>query len=199
VSACRPSVVLALACAGLVAPAAFAAPLAERQLSPKALYQALLETPVETSALPDGYRSPRVDPVAPSARAKRHHVVGEVGISSTKSGSAGARMIYIVFPTHADALGDWRDGVRVLPKKRLSPPSSVPAPSAMFNERDTLENSAGRRFAVGATILAYVKGNLIVEVETTSTGSATEGDRHGAVALAQFALSHLGSLGGRFA
>jgi hypothetical protein len=171
--------------AGLLAPAA------SPQLSPTALYQALLQGPVEASSLPAGYGSPRVAVGTPSTRAKSHHVVGEVDMLASKRGTAGARVLYIVFPNSADALADWKDGLRHSPKTRLSPPSSVAQPAAMFNLAATGTTK------IGATILGCLRGNLIVEVETSSTSSAAHGDIQGAAALARFALTHLHSLGQR--
>ena len=179
----RPCALLVLVCAGLLAPATQAA------LPPAVLLQSLLHTAVAGSSLPVGYRAPRIGPVTPSARAKLHHVVGEVDIVASKTGSAGARVTYIVFPTHADALADWTDGLRHSPKTSLLPPSSVPQPAAMFNVPATA------KVTYGATVLAHLTGNLIVEVETTSTSNATHGDEKGAVALARFALAHLQALG----
>jgi hypothetical protein len=190
------SAALVLLCAGLISPAAIAATHAERTLSPKALYQALLKVPRGSTALPDGYQSPTLGPITPSPTAKRHHVLGEIAIDVTKSGTAGARILYIVFPTRADALADWNEGARRLPAKRLTPPGFVPKPSAMFNAPVTAKNSAGKTVSFGTTTLAYMSGNLIVEVDTSSTSSTVRGDIVGTVALAQFAGSHLVSVTG---
>ena len=186
---------LALACAGLVAPSATAA----RQLTPNALHQALLKAPVATSDLPAGYMSPRVVAGSPSTRAKSHHVVGEVSIGAVKAGTAGAQVLYIVFPTVADASADWADGLRHAPTPHLAGPSSVPKPSALFHGQQTVTNSTGDRVTIGTTILGYRIGNIIVEVETTSTSSTAHGDEQGAIALAKFALDHLNATKGRVA
>jgi hypothetical protein len=180
------------ACALLVlAGAAFAVPAAHSALPPAALLQSLLNTPVTASSLPAGYGSPSVITGTPSARAKSHHVLGEVDVLATKAGTAGARVLYIVFPTHADALADWNDGLRHSPKTRLLPPTSVPQPAVMFN----LPATATMKY--GATIVGHLTGNLIIEVETSSTASIIHGDVSGASALAKFGLAHLQTLGGQ--
>ena len=181
---------IARALPGLVF-AALLAPTAGAQLSPTALYQALLKEPVDASSLPAGYRSAHVSAGTPSARAKSHHVVGEADILVSKSGTAGARVLYIVFPNSADALADWKDGLRNSPKPLLEPPSSIAQPAVMFDVAATGTST------IGATILGCLRGNLIVEVETTSTSSKAHGDVQGAAALTRFALGHLKSLGRR--
>jgi hypothetical protein len=174
-----------------MAPTALAAAHNAGKLSPKALYQTLLKAPV--AGLPAGYQLLDVGKTTPSPQAKRHHTLGEVSISVTKSGTAGARILYIVFPTPADALADWNDGARRLPKVRLTPPGIVPKPSAMFNAPVTTKDSAGKPVTYGTTTLAYVTGNVIVEIDTSSTSSTERGDIIGTIALAQFAWNHLGA------
>ena len=187
-------IALALVCTGCAVPAALAASHAEQNVSPKALYKALLKIPKGTTALPDGYQSPTLGPVTPSATAKSHHVIGEVAIGVSKSGTLGASILYIIFPTHADAIADWNEGTRKLPKKRVAPPAFVPRPSVMFNATVTAKNSAGKTVPVGTTTLAYVTGTLIVEVETSSTSNKALGDTAGTVGLVQFAAAHLSSV-----
>ena len=123
-------------------------------------------------------------------------MIGEVAIGLTKTGTDGAWILYIVFPTHADALADWNQGTRALPKKRLTPPSFVPKPAAMFNAPVTARNAAGKTISVGTTTLAYVTGTIIVEVGTSSTSTTKQGDILGTIGLAQFATAHLRSVGG---
>jgi hypothetical protein len=184
---------LVLVCAGCMAPAALAT---SHELSPKALYKALLKVPKGTTALPNGYQSPTLGPITPSAVAKSHHVIGEVAIDVTKKGSAGASILYIVFPTHADALADWNAGSRRIPKTRLAPPSFVPKPTAMFNAPVTAKNAAGKAVSFGTTTLVYVTGNIIVEVVTSSTASTKQGDILGTIGLAQFGSNPLASVRG---
>jgi hypothetical protein len=194
VSAPRRLIAVVLVCAGCTAPAVLAATRAEQNLSPQALYKALLKIPRGTTALPDGYQSPTLGPVTPSAISKRHHVIGEVAIGLSKSGTAGATILYVVFPTHADALADWNEGTSKLPKKRQTPPGFVPKPSAMFSAPMTEKNSTGKTISIGTTILAYVTGTLIVEVETSSTSTTKQGDLPGTTGLAEFAATHLSSV-----
>jgi hypothetical protein len=179
--------------AGLTSQAALAATDAERKLSPKAFYNALLKTPTP-ALLPDGYQTTRIASVPASPTAKRHHVVGEVAVLSTKRGTAGARILYIVFPTRAAALADWKDRARWLPSNRLPPPAFLPKPSVMFSAQARVKNSAGKLLLYGTTTLAYVTGNVVVEVDTSSATSTVRGDILGAIALAQFARRHLATV-----
>jgi hypothetical protein len=190
VSAARLAAVVAV-CTGLLAPAAFAR---EQNLSPKALYQALLKIPKTPTALPAGYQSPALGPSPPSPVAKSHHVVGEVAIGLSKKGTDGARILYIIFPTRADALADWNHGTSALPRPRLPPPSSVPKPAAMFNAAAHPRNAAGKTLSVGTTTLAYVTGTIIVEIDTSSLATLKHGDPAAMPLLAQFAVAHLKSV-----
>jgi hypothetical protein len=192
VSKRRLCAALVLVGAGLVPPGALAAADAERKLSPKALYEALSKVPKGKAVLPNGYQSPTIGRVPLTPNAKRHHAVGAVGIDLAKPGTLGAGILFIVFPTRADALADWNEGVRRLPKTRLRPPSFFPKPSVMVNASVTLGNAPSR--PIGTTRLAFVVENIIIEVDTSSTSSTTHGDVLGAIALAQFAGRHLNSV-----
>jgi hypothetical protein len=141
-----------------------------------------------------GYQAQGLGAVALSPNAKRHHAVGAVAVIATKTGTAGARILFIVFPTHASALADWKEGVTAFPKKRITPPPFAPKPSAMFDKPQTVNDSAGNRFTIGTTTVAFVNGNVIVQIETTSTKSSTKGDTLGALTLSQYALTHLAGL-----
>jgi hypothetical protein len=187
-------VAILLAATGLAAAAAAATAAHAGNLSPQALYKALVKLPHGTTALPAGYTSPTLGPLKPSSNAKRHHVIGEVSIGLSKSGTEGARILYIVFPTHADALADWKDGTSHLPTTRLTPPSNLPTPVVLFNAPVTTKSSSGKTTTVGTTSLAYVSGNLIIEVDTSSTTSKAHGDPGAVSALAAFAASHLASV-----
>ena len=176
---------------GLLAPAAFAR---EQSLSPKAIYQALLKIPKTPTALPDGYQSPTLGPSPASPVATSHHVIGEVAIGLSKTGTDGARILYIIFPTHADALADWNHGTSALPRPRLTPPASAPRPAAMFDAAAHPKNSAGKTLSVGTTTLAYVTGTIIVEIDTSSLSTLKHGDTAAMPGLAAFAVAHLKSV-----
>jgi hypothetical protein len=187
----RRLVAITLLSAAVLAPCALAH---GEKLSPKALYKALLKIPKGETALPNGYESPTLGPIAPSSMAKSHHVIGDVVIGVAKAGTDGARIFYIVFPTHADALADWRKGTSSLPKSRRTPPSYVPKPAALFDAPAKIKNAAGKTVTVGTTTLAYVTGTIIIEVITSSTSSTKHGDIAGTIALGQFGASHLASV-----
>jgi hypothetical protein len=182
-----------LLAAGAAVTAAAAAAQANN-LSPQALYKALVKLPKGTTSLPAGYTSPTLGPLKPSSNAKRHHVIGEVSIGLAKTGTDGARILYIVFPTHADALADWKDGTSHLPNTRLTTPTNLPKPAVLFDAPVTTKSSSGKTITVGTTSLAYVSGNLIIEVDTSSTTSKAHGDPGAVPALAAFAASHLASV-----
>jgi hypothetical protein len=196
VSERRLCAALVFLAAGVVSPGVLAKAETEQKLSPKQLYQALTKVPRERTALPNGYQSTSLGAVPSSKTARRHHVVGAVAIGVTKKGTAGARILYIVFPTRADALANWKEATRGLPKKRPVPPSFLPKPAAMFNATATLGRPPAKTTPLGTTTLVFVTGNLVVQVDTSSLTNVKHGDVLGAIALAQFAGTHLASVAG---
>lgn len=176
-------VLLALA-VGLVAGGAAAA---DRALSPRALLNRLLTTPIKPGQLPSGHYSAKVGVSKPSDKAKKHHVVGEVQIEI----DSDAAIFYIVFPTRADALADWYDADLKDVKSRLPAPRNLPKPSGIFNTSITGNNAFGKKVTNGVTILGFVSQNVVASATTISTETTESGDIPGAITLARFALRHL--------
>lgn len=157
-----------LAVALATAVAASAAP------SPKALYNALLVQAVK-GATPT--------PTRPGSQAKRHHVVGELLINFSGGRS---RIAYVVFPTHADALGNYEDGIRALKFihsvrkiKTLIP--GLPKPSVLVNASQS---------GIGVTQITFVSGNVELVSQTVRL-NAQGGNEKLAKTLAVLALTHL--------
>ena len=67
----------------------------------------------------------------------------------------------------------------------------------MFDKSQSSRDSAGNPFTIGTTTVAFVSGNVIVEIDTSSTKSAKKGDTLGALTLSQYALTHLAGLQAR--
>ena len=159
-------------------PAAAAAP------TPKALYTALLTSPIPRSQLPAGLQSPRVKSksIAAGSNPSRHHVVGEVEVNLN---SGQAKIVLVVFPTRGDALGNHADGVKGLTavtgiRVQLSAPG-LPGPSLIIN---------GSENGLGVTQVSFVAGNVGMNAQATRLNSKS-GDIQGTLSLARFALRHL--------
>jgi hypothetical protein len=79
--------------------------------SPRALYKALLAGAIPRSQLPAGFHSSTTNAIQIGALQKRHHAVGEVSIDLSDD-DQNASIVYVVFPTRADALGNFADGLK---------------------------------------------------------------------------------------
>jgi len=160
------------------------AALALSSIAPQALVHALLTVPTHRSDLPAGVTKVEARTRQPGAASKRHHVVGEVELDLT--GKNGGRIVYVVFPAHADALGNYADGLRALKtvggvEKVRKTLSGLPQPSVLV---DASVN------AVGITQVTYVTENVEIAAQSLEI-KAPNGGEQKALALARFALRHL--------
>jgi hypothetical protein len=149
-----------------------------------------LRSAIPESELPHGFYSAKTGLSTPSSRAKHHHVVGEVEIDID---SGDARIIYIVFPGHADALADWNDadiGHQHGVKSQLAAPG-FPTPALIVNSSITGNNVLGKKVTNGVSSLVFVTANVIVDAITTSTSNTDSGDVPATVELGKLALRHL--------
>lgn len=145
--------------------------------APKALYKALLHSPVAGA-------KPKV--VRPGPNSTRHHVVGEVEIDYA---GGSKRIVYVVFPTHADAVGNHTDGVRQLKtirgiSKIEKTVPGLPKPSVL------VDASEGR---IGVTQVTFVAGNVEIAAQSIKPNARTGGEK-AATSVAQLALRHLRSV-----
>src|ERR1700758_2985229 len=99
---------LGVICAGSVAilTAVATASGATAEKSPQALYFRLLRTPVTTSELPPGFLTAAVGRGQLSARAQKFHAIGEADLTID---DGHAFVDFIVFPSRAAAIADWKD------------------------------------------------------------------------------------------
>jgi hypothetical protein len=160
-------------------------PVTARTASPQTLYKALLATPLTKSQLPAGFHSAKVKAKANGPTPSRHHAVGEVEVILD---SGQARVVYVIFPTRANALGNHADGVKALKtmkglKVQLSAPG-VPTPSLIINSSEN---------GLEVTQVSFVAGNVEINAQTFSS-SATGGDVESTLRLALFALRHINAL-----
>jgi hypothetical protein len=120
-------------------------------------------------------------------------VVGEVLIDMSGS---DAGIFYAVFPSRAAAVADYEHPAPVANKvtAHLAAPASLPRPASVEDGSIAGTNAAGHAVTMGVTAVSFVDGNVDVAAITTSTKSATHGDRAGAYALAAFAVAHLKQL-----
>jgi hypothetical protein len=154
--------------------------------SPQKLYQALLSTRMAVSELPAGFASPRSVKNSPGPNPRRHHVVGEVEIDLNGGQSA---IVYVVFPTRADALGAYNDGIRELKTTKGVVSVRSPAPG-LSKPSLTVDASVS---GLGITQVTLVSGNVEIAAETAVHGG-NHGDRVGTVRLAKAALRHLAAV-----
>src|SRR5581483_7595498 len=142
--------------------------------SPKALYNALLVARVK-GVLPT--------PTQPGGQAKRHHVVGEMLINLT---GGRTRIAYVVFPSHADALGNYQDGIRALKsirtvRKIRTQVSGLPKPSVLVDASQS---------GIGVTQVSFVADNVEIAAQSIQLNKKS-GNEKLAKSLAQLALQHL--------
>ena len=74
-------------------------------LTPQALLKTLLKTPIPASELPGGFSHARAEKQALTANARKYHAVGLID-AALKGPDAEDAFAWIVFPNHADAIGD---------------------------------------------------------------------------------------------
>ena len=157
--------------------------------SPQKVYRALLASRISASELPRGFARPRTAKNSPGPTPRRHHVVGEVEIDLNGGQSA---IVYVVFPTRADALGAYNDGLREL--KKTSGVVSVRSPVPGLAKPSVAVDASAS--GLGITQITLVSGNVEIAAETAMHGGE-HGDRAGTVALAKAAIRHLALVGRR--
>jgi hypothetical protein len=167
-SAMKRMVLVVVLAAFASAASAFAAP------SPKALYNALLATPLSGTT---------PTPSRPGSTSRRHHVVGEILVNFS---GGRTRIAYVVFPNHADALGNYRDGVSVL--KRIGAVRKIKKPVPGLPRPSILVDAFQSR--IGVTQITFLSGNVEIAAQSVRT-NAKSGNEKLAKSLAQLALRHL--------
>ena len=160
----------------------------ERVSSPQGLYQALLTTPIRPSAIPGSRFSVHVGVWTPSGNAQHHHVVGEVEVTIDNE---QAKIGYLVFPSHYDAVRDWNAAGKPHALTSTVPVHGLPKPAVMYNGSVTGKDASGRKVTNGITLLGFVAGSVIVEAGTASTDNPNSGDVPATIALGKYALRHL--------
>jgi hypothetical protein len=163
---------------------ALLAALALVSIAPQAIVHALLTQPVRRSELPVGVTKVDVRKRQPGSTSKHHHVVGEVELDL--AGANGGRIVYVVFPAHVEALGNYDDGLRVL--KTLAGVEKVRKTLAGLPQPSILVDASVN--AVGITQVTYVTGNVEIAAQSLKV-KAPNGGEQTALALARFALRHL--------
>ena len=127
-------------------------------MTPQALLTTLLKTRIPNAALPSGFSSPRAEKQALTANARKYHAVGLVDVA-LKGPDAEDAFAWIVFPNHADAIGDLDNpvvgnGVQVV--------NTVPG----IKESLILTGSLNGKKVTDA---AAVAGNVLVQGVVTSS------------------------------
>jgi hypothetical protein len=157
-------------------------------MTPAALYQALLATPIPASSLPAGFAPPvGAQKASASFDSQPHHVVGVVQIFLNGGADAGvgygAGAYYDVFPNRQDAVADYREepsaGQAVAPK-------SFPAPARILN---TSMPNGGTKYIA----LEYVDRNVRVIAYVVARGEnpLPRDAQRRVLTLGTFTLRHL--------
>jgi hypothetical protein len=175
--------------AALLVALALAGTAAAANPSPQRLYQALLSARISASELPAGFARPRTVKNSPGPNPRRHHVVGEVEIDLNGGQSA---IVYVVFPTRADALAAYSDGVHDL--KTTKGVVAVRSPVPGLAKPSVLADASAS--GIGITQVTLVSGSVEIATETAAHGGK-HGDEAGTVRLAKAALRHLVTVGRR--
>jgi hypothetical protein len=127
---------------------------------------------------------------------RRRHALGAITITSS---DRHARVLYIVFPSHADAVAafetmatiKWLGMQSYKVTGDVTIPSSLPrlawASHAVSKERDV----HGRSVTIGQTVVLFVDDNVIGITDVGSLSTGLRADAPRALALAEFALAHL--------
>ena len=74
-------------------------------MTPQALLTTLLKAPIPNAELPHGFSHARAEKQALTANARKYHAVGLVDVA-LKGPDAEDAFAWIVFPSHANAIGD---------------------------------------------------------------------------------------------
>ncbi len=147
------------------------------QRSPKAILHALLTSSIKADEIPHGLSKPRPSGFANTRHTSEHHALG--GVQIFFAGGAYASIIYVVFPSRADAVADFE----TIP----GGPGDVQSPAPFFLPKPSKRIDSA---SVGVTGVEYVDGNVLVLADAQSQ-AAGHGDSATAIALARLAATHL--------
>jgi hypothetical protein len=167
-----------------------AAARASSSMSPETLYFRLLKSPVGPG-LPVGYTAGTVGRGSLSKRAQRFHAVGEVDVIIDDGDAA---IDFIVFPSRAAAVADWKDSKSDFHKNtdsQLTAPPDLPWPAIIGNSSLTGKDAYGKVITNGITSLSFTPKNVIVQTFTISSDHVGRGDVPATIRLARYALRHL--------
>src|SRR5689334_14294990 len=175
-------------------PSASASPVATAVSSPQGLLQALLGTPFTAAELPPGFSSPQLQSSDPGDGPRQFRALGGAGIE-LRGPDTGDGILYIVYPTAADARGRF-DRAGPTEGNTLTStftPAGFTAPARCLTGLTTSNGVRG-----GTTVCIVLVDNVEVWGISQVRGDAQRGNNDSAIALAQAGLFHLQRLtGGR--
>jgi hypothetical protein len=157
--------------------------------TPAQLLQKIAVSPWPVADLPAHVTIKQIGSIPISTQGKKYHAAGEIGFI-LKGPDPNDEIVFEVFPTAADAVGDIRH-----PHLNAGDVTHGRVPGVPDSLR--LTTSATQNGAkVGISIAAAVHGNVIVQAVTTSKTSAKHGNDAMVRALLKAGLAHLKKLGG---
>ena len=179
----------AMASGLLLAQVALAAPPA----TPAATYNALLTHAVAGSELPPGHHVTSVTRESLTETMRRFHAVGSLSINL----GALEAVQYTVFPTHADALGQYRTETA---KDDAQAAGYAAAPASLHAAAQIIDLLFGfGKRTNGVTVVLFVQGAVVGKAFvssklTTAKASPFPGLEPETVVVARFAIEHLTSV-----
>ena len=159
--------------------------------TPRVLVQKLLANPITNVQLPLGFNSATSSSGSPGAVERRHRIVGEVEVSINYGQTI---LLYAVFPTSQDALGEWQDANPGLQPgvKSQQPASGFPTPALSANGSTSQTDALNDTIATPFTALGFVDGNVVVTITNgSSTAPGDGGSMSHTLSLGRLALKHL--------
>jgi hypothetical protein len=159
--------------------------------SPQSLYNALLSQPFHVGELPAGFTRATVGTSAPGPAAKSHHVVGEVEVAVSIP-NANTSILYLVFPTAADARADIRGSLdNGLHPVRGGVPGYRSLPNKLWTGAVSGRSASGKAITNRAALTAVAKGNVLISTVTISAEKTDTKNVRAGVLLLAAALRHL--------
>jgi hypothetical protein len=155
--------------------------------TPAKLLQQIATEPWPKADLPAHVTIGRVGAVPVSAQGRKYHAIGEI-LFILKGPNPNDELVFEVFPSARDANGDIQHP-HLNPNDRKHG-QALGVPNSLLVTTSGMQN--GKR--IGITIVAAVRGNVIVQAVTSSTTKAKQGDTAEAIALMKAALAHLKKL-----
>jgi hypothetical protein len=168
---------------------------AARALTPRALFDALRATSI-ANELPPGFSAGVTRAAPPSAHGRLYHMLGEIHVSVVGPHRRVGEVGFFVYPTAADARGEFMHPVR---KKYIGVLGRVPGmrlPSELLYADIPVKGPGTTVTFEHATFMLVLSGNVIVAsyIQLRGPGLPTVETTAAAHALLEAGLAHLNAV-----